>query len=88
MGPEEAVAVVAVAIAASIVFILRGPLGKALADRISGKAAHDPETAGQVEALHADIEEVKHRLSETEDRLDFAERLLAKQRQESLGPGK
>jgi hypothetical protein len=88
MGGPEVVAVIGIVIGASTVAILRGPLGKAIADRMTGKTAHDPDAAGQIDQLQSDLEDVKHRLSETEDRLDFAERLLAKQRQESLGPGK
>ncbi len=74
---------VARAFAASIVFIsiasifvLRGPLGRALADRISGR--HRDQ--GEDEALRADLEGMRQRLAEVEERLDFAERLLAKQR--------
>lgn len=75
---------VARAFAASIVFIsiasifvLRGPLGRALTDRIAGR--HRDE--GENQALHADLEGMRQRLAEVEERLDFAERLLAKQRE-------
>ena len=72
------------------VFILRGPLGKAIADAISAHSR--PETpgpaAGRVEQLEAELDEVKRRLAELEERQDFAERLLAQQRQRAaLGPG-
>ena len=74
-----------------VVLILRGPVGRALARRIDG-------TAGQAEGISlAEAEELRHRvleleqqqvrLLELEERLDFAERLLANQpTQERLPP--
>jgi hypothetical protein len=55
------------------------PVGRALAERIRGQAqpAADPELAAEVDAL-------RHEVSELHERMDFAERLLA-QRPE---PGK
>jgi hypothetical protein len=55
------------------------PVGRALAERIRGQAqpAHDPELLAEVDAL-------RHEVSELHERVDFAERLLA-QKQE---PGK
>jgi hypothetical protein len=68
--------------ATASVFILRGPLGRALAERLSGRAA--PES----DQLSAEVEALRHRLSEVEERLDFAERLLARSREaERIGPG-
>jgi hypothetical protein len=51
--------------------LLRGPLGVALGDRIRG-ARREPDGA-----LAAEVDEVRLRLAEVEERLDFAERLLA-----------
>jgi hypothetical protein len=51
--------------------LLRGPVGTALADRIRG-ASHEPDAA-----LAGEVDEVRLRLAEVEERLDFAERLLA-----------
>jgi hypothetical protein len=64
------------------IFILRGPLGKALADRIGGRA---PD-AREVQELRGEVDELRHQLGEVQERLDFAERLLAKQRERAL-PG-
>jgi hypothetical protein len=65
--------------------ILRGPLGKALADRLSGHAAaEDPSEAA---ALKAELDDVYHRLEDLEQRLDFAERLLVKGREREGLPG-
>lgn len=66
------------------IVILRGPFGKALADRIGGRA---PD-AHEVQDLRGEVEELRNQLGEVQERLDFAERLLAKQRAvERLGPG-
>lgn len=60
------------------VFILRGPLGKALADRIAGRTGHAEE---DLNSLRFELDELRTRLAETEERLDFAERLLSGQRE-------
>ena len=53
-------------------------LGKAIAHRIanSGQAGSDVE--GRLQAVEAELVGVRQELSETQERLDFAERLLAK----------
>lgn len=50
-------------VSTAAVFIFRGPIGKAIARRIEGNAGVDHALAARV--------------SELEERLDFAERLLA-----------
>ncbi len=74
-------------IAIAAIAILRGPLGKALADRIAGRT-HG--AAGvESERVLRELEDVRERLAEVEERLDFNERLLAKARDggQRLGPG-
>ena len=56
--------------------ILRGPLGKAIGERVTGRKL-DADTSAETEALHADVDDLRFRLSEVEERLDFTERLLA-----------
>ena len=70
----DAIALVALAIA--MAKILTGPIGVALAGRIRGNArtAEDP-------AHVAEVEDLRGRLAEVEERLDFAERLLAQARE-------
>ena len=60
------------------VAIFRGPLGKALGERIAGRQL-DSDSLAEADALHADVDELRFRLSEVEERLDFTERLLARQ---------
>lgn len=53
------------------------PVGKALGDRIRGGAVHggpDPDTLNELEALRQDV-------TELQERVDFAERLLAQSRE-------
>jgi hypothetical protein len=75
IAPAIAMSILIISVVA--VFVLRGPLGRALADRIAGRHRN----AAEDEALRADLEETRQRLAEVEERLDFAERLLAKQRE-------
>ena len=68
------------------------PIGKALAARITGKkiAMDDDETSEEVKELRREVEEMRHlpeQLSELGERVDFLERLVAKQREaERLPP--
>jgi hypothetical protein len=73
--------------------VLGGPVGKALAEWIRGWSKHDAgwlalEAAkhgvrdpGDVERLHGEVAALAQRLAEVEERLDFTERLLARERQ-------
>ena len=60
------------------VAIFRGPLGKALGERISGRQL-EADSSVETEVLHVDMDELRFRLSEVEERLDFTERLLTRQ---------
>ncbi len=71
------------------------PIGRALADRIRGKSATaaggdlHTELAEHKEALDQELEAVRREVAELAERLDFAERLLARQREgERLVPPK
>ena len=70
------------------VIILRGPIGKAIADRIAGRASHLRDGGEETGALISELEEVRYRLSEVEERLDFTERVMSsRQRVEELPSG-
>lgn len=56
--------------------ILVGPLGKALARRLEGI---EPPSEAPPEQLLAELDEVRGRLEQLEERVDFSERLLAQQ---------
>ena len=67
------------------VFIFRGALGRAIAERIAGRGpVHD----GEIKQLHAKLDEVRAELAAVQERLDFAERVLARPKDGRLvGPG-
>ncbi len=57
--------------------VLRGPIGQALAQRLSGGT---PPEGGALEVpteLYGELDELRARILELEERQDFAERLLA-----------
>jgi hypothetical protein len=86
------VAMIALAVVIGTTLVLRGPMGKALAEWIRGwsktdeqwlamqAAKHGVVGGGEVERLLGEVDELKRRLAEAEERLDFTERLLAKDR--------
>ncbi len=69
----------------AVMMVFRGPLGKALSARISGEAID-----GNVEVppeLYSELDELRNRLGEVEERVDFSERLLTKQQEkQELAP--
>ena len=73
--------VITIAIAGTIV--LRGPLGRALARAIElgaggGRSPDDEARLAHLEQRIAELETGQTRLAELEERVDFAERLLAR----------
>jgi hypothetical protein len=68
--------------AIAVAVVLRGPVGKALAKRLAGEAE------GQNEALLQELDEVRQRMGELEERLDFAERVLAQSEPAARLPGR
>lgn len=62
------------AIAAAVA--LHGPVGKAIARRLEGGSGESDESTG---ALLGEMDDLRHRLAELEERVDFSERLMARQ---------
>ena len=61
--------------------ILRGPLGQAIADRIrhgAGGTGTDRRLREEMDSLRLEMDELRGQLSEAHERIDFAERLLAR----------
>ncbi len=54
--------------------VLRGPVGRALARRIEGDGIVPPDVLGEVD-------EMRQRMLELEERVDFAERMMARPRE-------
>ena len=78
-GPEIPMSILFLSLAA--IFVLRGPFGRALADRLAGRS-DDRE----VRELRGDVDALRHELTEMQERLDFAERMLARQDERALPP--
>jgi len=60
----------------------KSELGRALAHRISGRAGASPELENEVRELRGEVEALRAELGETQERLDFTERMLAGGKQE------
>ena len=96
MAPDDMIGFAAVILifggGGAILFSLT-PIGKAIAARILGKKGTgevDEATADEVRELRAEVDElrtVSQQVSELGERVDFLERLVAKQREaERLAP--
>lgn len=62
-----------------VVKVFNGPVGQALARRIRGQHGDDSALAGEIADLREQVASLEHRLGESEERLDFTERLLTRQ---------
>lgn len=61
------------------VLILLGPVGRGLGEWVAGRRKESGDSQ-QVWQLSVELAELRQRVSELEERLDFAERLLVQQR--------
>ncbi len=85
---EDIVAIVMVFGAGMVAIVAFSPIGRAIADRVRGKDALAAPNE-DVDDLRAHLQSVQEQLSELAERQDFAERLLAQQRDKGLvGPGR
>jgi hypothetical protein len=55
----------------------RSHLGHALADRIAGRTGASPALEVEVRELRGEVEALRGELIETQERLDFTERMIA-----------
>lgn len=90
-----------IAVSAGAAIVLRGPIGKALAQWIGGWSHNESKwieakmrqsgggSSAEVEQLRSEVDELRGQLAEVHERLDFAERMLAKSREpERLPPAR
>ena len=83
---EDIVAIVFGTVGLTLVGLGFTPIGRALAERIRGKTAIPgaeeirAELAEQREAQAEELQQVRQEVADLAERLDFAERLLAQQR--------
>ncbi len=95
MNPDDLIPLAAIVLifgGGSAVLLSITPVGKAIAARILGRkaAADDEGTAEELKELRREVEDLRHvgeQMSELGERVDFLERLVAKQREaERLPP--
>ncbi len=85
---EPALVLITLAFVAGTVLIAF-PLVRAIARRLEGRRGQDPAVLAEIEDLRARVSELEQRqgiVHEMEERLDFAERLLAQQREQARLP--
>ena len=77
---SPAIVMIVLAIMTAFTIVL-WPIARALARRLEGRSAIDPVLRGEMEQMQhrlGDVDALQMRVTELEDRLDFAERLLAR----------
>jgi hypothetical protein len=82
------IALTVIALLIGTIYIL-GPIARAIARRIENKGI-DPATRDELHALRervAEMDGLRDRVFELEERIDFAERMLSQPERERLGPG-
>lgn len=88
--PPQVTVIISLAFLAACAVVLY-PLMRAIGRRIEGRGTGDAALREELEQLRgrvADVEVLQHRVMELEERVDFAERLLAQRREpERLGRG-
>jgi hypothetical protein len=73
--------VMTVAVIFGLVQLTKGPVGQALARRIQGRGADgDGEVRMELAELRDQVDTLRGTLEETQERLDFAERMLSQGR--------
>jgi len=79
--PEEVFILFTITLVGGFSVILLWPFMRALAERIRprGAAGGSEQLQAQQDALAEELAQTRHDLAELQERLDFAERLLAKQ---------
>jgi hypothetical protein len=78
-GPPAIVMIVALSLLAATIILW--PIMRALARRLEGKADPDPALRAEVDNLQrrlGEVDTLQMRVTELEERLDFAERLLTR----------
>lgn len=66
-----------------VIGVARSPIGQAFARRIQGKygTGSDPELLEVVSAMRDQLDAMQQQLIETQERVEFTERLLSRERQ-------
>jgi len=79
---EDILAIVLIFGGGTLIVLAFSPIGRALAERIRGGPAREAGAATQqLEDVLTELQDVRREVGELSERMDFAERLLAKQRE-------
>jgi hypothetical protein len=81
--PAAAIVLMVLALFTAATLVL-WPIARALARRLEGRGSPDAAMRGELEQLQqrlGEVDAMQTRIAELEDRLDFAERLLAQSRE-------
>jgi len=78
MSPQEGV--VAIAVFGGAFWVLR-PIAAAVANRIGGEHRPSAVDAGEREQMLSELQQLRHEVGELAERVDFTERLLARERE-------
>jgi hypothetical protein len=65
----------------------QGPVGQALGRRIQGQTGEDPQVVAEVAELRDQVDQLRRQLEETQERVDFTERLLSQKHPAERLPG-
>jgi hypothetical protein len=82
--PGPIIAAIGVFTTIIVGFVALGPIGRAIAERLRGKAHAPALDTGEVAALRDEVAGVRQQVAELAERQDFAERLLAQVRERGL----
>ncbi len=87
MDKGQLAALVVVFVFGGGLWVLR-PVAAAIAKRIAGEHRPPAPDAQEHEAMASEVQQLRQDVTELQERVDFAERLLAKQRgAQRIGPG-
>jgi hypothetical protein len=82
MSPPELLATI---MFLGITFVILKPVAAAVAKRIAGEHRRPGMDPDEREEIMEELQQVRHEISELAERMDFAERLLAKPRDAGRG---
>ena len=84
MAPGDVIAFVVLMATIGTVFTAFSPFGRALADRLRGKAREAALDPAELDAIRDELAGLRQQVSELAERQDFTERMLAQARERGL----